>query len=274
MILAEFLGATEIRIGLLICWVTGIYPLGRAWQALRQSSLGPTMIWTFLAWLTWGGLNLLNILFSREDLPGCRYSALCMTCCAGVAVLGARRPGVEAWNFVVVGLLVVMLLPLAEQWLVGEQALGWLRWSFLALTLAIMCLNYLPTCFWAATLVFAGGCAWEFLLLLDRPLVEDFGTYWGIVLLACVPWVGFWGWQSRKKPVLEFDVLWLNFRNRIGVIWAQRIRDQFNRAAANAQWNVQLDWQGLHPSSGQSLPAPSTLAEITDTLRAMLKRFH
>ena len=51
--------------------------------------------------------------------PGSRvaalgYTALSLTGCAGVAVLGARRPGVGPWNFVLLGLLAVMLLPLAE----------------------------------------------------------------------------------------------------------------------------------------------------------------
>jgi hypothetical protein len=39
-----------------------------------------------------------------------RYLALCLTGCVGVAVLGARRPGVGAWDFVLLGLLAVLLL--------------------------------------------------------------------------------------------------------------------------------------------------------------------
>ena len=39
-----------------------------------------------------------------------------------MAVLGARRPGVTAWNFVVAGLLAVLLRPLFEG--LGELRLG------------------------------------------------------------------------------------------------------------------------------------------------------
>ena len=74
-----------------------------------------------------------------------RYCALCMTGCAGIAVLGARRPHVFAWNFVVLGLFAVMVLPLIETQIIGTHPVDTLRILFMGGTIAVGILNYLPT---------------------------------------------------------------------------------------------------------------------------------
>ena len=95
-----------------------------------------------------------------------RYLALCLTASAGVAVLGARRPGVGPWNFVLLGLLAVMLLPLAEGYLAhGAWHLEGPRTLFLAATLAVIVLNYLPTRLGPAALLVGVGAAVHLLLL-------------------------------------------------------------------------------------------------------------
>jgi hypothetical protein len=56
-------------------------------------------------------------------------------------------------------------------------------------------------------------------------------------------------------------------------MWGQRIREQFNRAAANAGWPVQLHWRGLRKvPRGAVVPAEDQVA-IVQTLKEMLKRF-
>ena len=67
--------------------------------------------------------------------------------------------------------------------------------------------------------------------------------------------------------------MWLDFRDRFGFVWGQRLRDQFNRAAANAGWPVYLRWRGLRLRAGTELPPDDLQTRIVDTLRAMLKRF-
>src|SRR5262245_12244832 len=106
-------------------YLTGAYPLWRAWRANRRTSLFQAVHWMIAAWLAWGGLLILEALEgAAPDHPTARYLALGLTGCAGVAVLGARRPGVGAWNFVLAGLLTVILLPLAEQFLLPGPAPG------------------------------------------------------------------------------------------------------------------------------------------------------
>jgi hypothetical protein len=51
------------------------------------------------------------------------------------------------------------------------------------------------------------------------------------------------------------------------MIWALRVREQFNRAAANAGWPVRLNWSGSNNMSEEvNLPAVCAL-------QALLKRF-
>ena len=46
-------------------------------------------------------------------------------------------PHVAAWNFVIVGLLAVMVLPLLENLLLGSRPIGPVRIGFLAVTLLV-----------------------------------------------------------------------------------------------------------------------------------------
>src|SRR5437764_449525 len=119
--------------------MTAAYPLARAWLAHRRTPLVHALIWAALAWLACEAAIL-----SGE--AGLRYLALCLTGCAGVAVLGARRPGVGAWNFVVVGLLALLLLPVAEGWMVATPLhLNGYHLVCLSAVVAVGILNYLPT---------------------------------------------------------------------------------------------------------------------------------
>jgi hypothetical protein len=256
--------------------LTAAYPLWRAWHASRATSLRDAVGWAVLAWAGWGGLLALGAVYGPAwGLEPARLVALSLTGCAAVAVLGARRPGVTAWNFVVLGLLAVMLLPLAEHLLAGGGPLDPVRVVFLCGTLAVGVLNYLPTRLAPAALVLGLGCAWELGRLLAPAeavlgLPAD-GPGW--LCVAAAPWLGHLAWAGRPRPPSEFDRLWLDFRDRFGLVWGQRLREQFNRAAANAGWPVNLYWQGLRLASGAPPPAEADRDAMLATLRAMLKRF-
>src|SRR5205823_10283463 len=130
--------------------LTAAFPLGRALAANRRTALVHALAWAWLAWLAWLAVAWV------EDGEAVRYTALCLTGCAGVAVLGARRPGVGAWNLVVAGLLVVLLRPLWEG--LGNFGLRDAHALFLALTLVVPVLNYLPTRLAPAALALGLGC--------------------------------------------------------------------------------------------------------------------
>jgi hypothetical protein len=202
------------------------------------------------------------------------YLALCLTACAGVAVLGARRPGVGAWNFVVAGLLAVLLRPGLER-LLGMRPHA-THLIILGMALAVPLANYLPTRLAPAVLALGTGCALEIadLAWWHRNLVGwqvPVPLRWtGRALLAASPWLALAALRLAPAPATEFDAVWRNFRDRFGFLWGQRTREQFNRAAQNAGWAVRLGWSGLQALPGARFPDPGAALA---TLRATLQRF-
>jgi hypothetical protein len=250
-----------------IIHLTSLYPLTRALRANRKTTLSHALGWTGAAWLAWGGVFVNAWRRPEEFSSTASYLALALTGCAGMAVLGARRPGLTAWNFVVAGLLAVLLLPLAEGW--GEPRLGPLRTSFLTATILVVPFNYLPTRFGLAALLLATGCGIELAALLSYTAMSelralDSFVVWGRILVAISPWVAWGLMKGKRRPLSEFDQLWLDFRDRFGLTWTLRLREQFNRAAANASWSVHLGWSGLQGRVGD---------EMLSALQALLKRF-
>jgi len=263
-----------------LCWlilVTAVYPLLRAWQANRRTSLIQAAHWAIVAWGAWGVALGTAWSSSLSVVTAGSYIGLCLTGCAGVAVLGARRPGVSAWNFVVVALLAVDLLPLAKEVLTAKAShLDTLHLMCVAATIVVTVLNYLPTRLAPAALLLAAGCGLVFdALVADSDSVNRRRRILEIGWLAivCVPWVAYWSMHGPGSAPSEFDRLWLDYRNRFGLVWAQRLREQFNRSAAHAGWAVVLRWQGLRLLPGATLPGSGIQEEIVATLRSLMKRF-
>src|SRR2546423_681590 len=120
------------------------FPLAKGWWAARRTTLRQAAGWAAAAWLLWL-LTHVAIAHGDEEAAGLgRYLALAVTGCAGVAVLGARRPGVGPWNFVVCGLLVVFILPVVNL-LDLRLRVETLQVAFLGGTLLLGVTNYLPT---------------------------------------------------------------------------------------------------------------------------------
>jgi len=244
--------------------LTGAYPLWRAWRANRQTTLRQAVVWAACAWAAWVASAAARAAWPNDNLLQC--VPLSFTAGAGVFVLGARRPGVRAWNLVVLALIAVVLLPVLGG--LGDVLATTL---FLSAALAVVLINYLPTALgWAAVLA-GGACAGE---------VGVLAGWWAAGLweagllagLATAPWVGVAGAAAaRRRPAAsEFDRTWRAFRDRYGLVWGLRVCDQFNRAAAHAGWPVVLRWSGLRPTAPG--PAPD-LRSPTAGLHALLKRF-
>jgi hypothetical protein len=229
----------------LVIWavalLTGFWPIGAAWAELRGSTLRHAVGWAAAAWLAW----CLTPLAPEGLLP---YLALCLTACAGVAVLGARRPGVGAWHFVVAGLLVVLLRPLLEG--VGELRLNAGHVATLAVALAVGLGNYLPTRQGPAALVMGGVCAAHLMGHPPHPA-------WPLA----AAWLA---WLLSRRRGRGLSEEWRAFRDRYGFAWAARQREQFNAAAANA---------GLAARIGWSAEGDDADGRAVALLRSTLKRF-
>lgn len=252
----------------------GLMPLGLAFWANRRTSLAHALVWAGVAWACWA-LAVLVDKSDQRDVQPTHYCALCLTGCAGVAVLGARRPHVFAWNFVVLGLFAVMLLPLVETTILGTRSSEGLRAIFLAATIAVGILNYLPTRLAPAALLLMLVCQIELIV----PFGPESSPATVVVsmdgLLAVVPWIAWICWRKRGIVLKRsaFDRLWLDFRDRWGLVWSQRVREQFNFAAQNAGWPVKLTWQGLVVRKGETIAGAGDREKYVETLRAILQRF-
>jgi hypothetical protein len=255
-------------------YLSSAYPVARAWLSNRSTTMVHALSWTVAAWLAWFGALLLA---GTDGAATARYLALCLTGCAGIAVLGARRPIVGAWNFVLLALLGVLLLPLLENALLSTPLLDPLRLIFAMATVLVGVLNYLPTRFGLATMLVGTACFAVLLALAGWPEKEEhrsFFTHVSYWLLAAACWSALLARQPRWAEVAVFDREWLTFRDRFGLMWGQRVREQFNRAAANAGWPVYLRWRGLRKTARDVvLPGADQIA-IVETLREILKRFH
>jgi hypothetical protein len=257
--------------------LAGAWPLWRLWRANLRTSLLHAVGWCTAAWVAW-----LAVLFAPEEstvtvMPALQYVALSLTGCAGIAVLGARRPGVGAWNLVVAALLALDLLPLLES-AFADRALspGGLRILGVAGTMIVGIINYLPTRFWAAALAALTGSS-HCLTVLFFPQVLDglhVAQAWiGPGCIALVPWFAYLAASplqtNSSGSALHF---WLEFRDRFGYLWSERLREQFNRSALHAGWPVRLRW-GAIESTNETALSPDLESKAAATLQALMKRF-
>lgn len=235
-----------------------LWPLVRATLHTAGTAFVHAVAWAWLAWASWVAC------LGYGTAEAC-YVALSATACAGVAVLGARRPGVGAWHAVVAGLFVVLLLPMAEGFLTSTTAVvSWPRTTFVAAVLAVGIGNYLPTRFrvGAAVLAVACTCALFSLTSPGQVLVTRIAA----ALAVCSPLVAATT-SGRRQYANDYDRTWTEFRDRYGAVWAHRVREQFNAAARHAGLAVELTWYGGRGLSSENQATAETL------LAALIRRF-
>jgi hypothetical protein len=245
--------------------VSAIMPLLRAWWSIRRTTLAHVFVWVSLAWLAW-------LAASQSTSWQTRYLALVLTSCAGVAVMGARRPGVVAWHAVVAGLAAVLLLPLAEGFFSrGEQATAdTLRWVFLCGAATIGIINYLPTRLAVASLLLLGATGAELYLL--RWGGPDDLHHMAVMVAGLAPWMAWAALIRPRQNILESTRLWLEFRDRFGVVWALRLREQFHSSSHHRNSGLELTWSLVRRTDGQALTPQDEETAIT-LLRALMGRF-
>src|SRR5438128_2767704 len=260
-----------------LIFVSGFYPIAYATRSNRKTTLLHAIVWALISWFFWSTANVLTAFQREPESSLVSLLALALSGCASVAVLGARRPGVGAWNFVISALFLVMVFLWAEGMMAGSDAiLGSVRTTLFASTVAIGVLNYLPTRLAPAALMLAIGCGFEIIVLMGpeslRTNLEAARTIGGLAL-ASVPWIAYARMCWRPLVPSEFDQVWLDFRDRFGLVWAQRLREQFNASAAHADWPVVLRWAGLRLIPGTRAPDQKKQEAMLDNLRALIKRF-
>jgi hypothetical protein len=181
------------------------------------------------------------------------------------------------WNLVVLGLLAVCLLPVGEALMAGREThLEWYRLAFVMGVIGMAVVNYLPTRLGLAAILLGWGAAMELAEVKRLQGGLEWAGPWkilGRLVLSLAPWAGSMSMRAPLPAVSTFDQLWLAFRDRFGLIWGQRVREQFNRSAANAKWPVVLYWTGLRLGPGVPPPSEPENAQMVARLRTLLQRF-
>ena len=258
----------------------------RARRRLRETTLTTACSWSIAAICVALTAGVLDITVQTNH-TGWRdlawYAAAIMLLCPGIAVLGARRPGAAAWGFFVLLPLVLVLawpavastrvlsvgspLELEEPAVIGFG---------LVLIMAIG--NWIGTRFTLPALLYAAG-----LILLVAPLsatVLDFSpdrttshllASLALLLASTIAAVRA---AAGQPPSDVFNILWLDFVDTYGMVWAKRVMDRTNASAAHEKWSATLDWHGFEwQSDCTEEEIRRTRERIEHTLRWLLKRF-
>jgi len=204
--------------------------------------------------------------------------------CPTMALLGARRPQHQAWNFVVLALWCVLVLPAIQATLLrpGEPVSvhGIFAWFFWILIVAEL-LNRCGTQSWLSG-VLQSACETLFLAphlpLLGRLQLRWQWSWQAAVLIQClnIAVMGYYYHRTRQRP-RDWTTLWLSFRDSFGVLWSLRVAERMNSAAELLHWPVRLTWNGFRTTTGASLTDAvhdtEKRAAFEQTLVNLLRRF-
>jgi hypothetical protein len=258
-----------------------------AWRRLRGSTLAAPAAWAVAAAASVAAVEL-ALAWNAEPAATlgaslARYAAAVGVCCPLTAVLGAKRPQDRGWQWIVLSLWIVLLVPAGQAWAGHTSNQLVLPYPWRALLAALVMLgplNYLPTR-WAGAAVLATIGQ----LLLLKPWLFGDGepsatSAWALAALLLAALLAT---LTRRRsanaapspPLEEFTYRWLNFRNNWGAFWALRILNRINETAVLSNWPVRLHWNGFAPLDAA---APTELderiaAHITQTLDSLLRRF-
>lgn len=255
----------------------GLATLLSQWRSIRGSTLVGPWIWGcgFLA-------TLLASRFATIDdslrLPW-QYALACLSFCPTVALLGAKRPQHSMWHFIVASFFAIMALPAAEvlvlqpgQGLELADIRGWFLWI---LILGSWINHWGTRQAPAATL--RGIGQWLALAPLLPLSNRDLDAWdaavavWAVAAIAqTIPW-----WLSRRGH--PWDTLWLDYRDRFGVVWAERVRERVNAVAVSRRWNFCLAWSGFRATAAaDSVPQPwddEEATKLATVFANVLRRF-
>ena len=274
----------------LVALAAGLAVLLRVRRAIQETTLASAWWWSLAALVSWSGASLLQL-----SAP-LRFAAIAMSFCPTVALIGAKRPQHLAWNFVVVSLWAIVILPSAENLFLHPgrpvemgDARGWFLWILILLAP----MNFVPTRHWSAAILLACGQIAAFgphLPLLRSDWVADCVTRLGLpgwfaasdlagLLLAVAAMIAAWARRltsSSGQSCHAYDALWLDFRDTFGLFWSLRVQERVNAAARQFDWPFDLAWSGFRSrSDGAPLAAidPAIEPALRTTLRGLLRRF-
>ncbi|MFI4876190.1 MAG: hypothetical protein ACIALR_12655 [Blastopirellula sp. JB062] len=276
-----FTGTTACLAGMV-----GVLFLMARRKALHGTTLVAPWRWALIAWISvtgaeaWIGFAVSagSLATYRDSL---RFLASMTLFCPQIAQLGAKRPQNVAWQWVVVTLWAVLVMPVGEQLAAGrggELILSGARSWFLFVLVVVGLLNNGPTRFGVTAILLAMS---QTLLLaqhlpgLGRDLAAG-GAALAILLLLMAILLTVLDWPSRGSVSRPEDRVWLDFRDSFGAFWGLRVAERINASATRYQWGLWLTWSGFAQVEFVGL-AGEVNEEVNSalrlSLRSLLRRF-
>jgi len=252
----------------------------RGLMRLRATTLAAPCLWVALSASCLAVGSLFEPKLDGINLSAFHFAIAATTLCPLMAVLGARRPQDRGWQWIVLSLWVVLLLPAAQAALLpaGIRVELFVAWKlFLWGLIGVGLLNYLPTQNWRAAILVAMGQA---LFLREHLwLGESHSPEWNPLvgvgcLLSAAALVAYpRNTLNPQHATLDsFSTQWKSFRNAYGTFWALRILGRVNHAAELRDWPMRLHWSGFELPENRQL-TEEQLAELEQTLATLLRRF-
>ena len=242
------------------------------------------MVPAVLMWTTVWGTTVLTSLVEAGVADRLWYLCSVLMLCPPIAVLGARKPGVQAWNwFVLVPLVLVIGFPAMA--LRGSSSLtAPLQIELPAaigfgLVLVMGAGNYFGTRFTLA----AGLSVFSLLLIvgsLTSSVSENFPStlnsrIWGTLSLSAAFITAACRAKRTFSRTHRMNQIWIDFRDDFGIVWSKRIMDRINRIANEEHWPVRLDLDGFLAvdSTAEAEVSLQVDKRVEQVLRWHLRRF-
>ncbi len=249
--------------------------------AWRRRLAGTTLVgawyWSLVSWACVAGVELwADARGEPGSIVAWRFAAAMSTFCPAMAVLGARRPQDRFWHFIVLSLWGILSLPSFE-WLLfgGPEEIHAARFWFLMVLLAVGGLNGIFTRFWPSSVLFCCGQGALLAPYFGTQSPETSPAHWPTLGLLAI--AGSWmllalGLPRRGRARSGMDVVWLDFRDLFGAVWALRICERMRMSAVMYDWPLTLSWRGFCQRDGHA-PARKIPRAVEDSLRTLLRRF-
>ncbi|EAQ81086.1 hypothetical protein [Blastopirellula marina] len=270
----------------MIAGIVGILLLASRRRSLQGTTLIAPWWWVLIAWIavtgveTWIGLAVSagSAVPFRDSL---RFTAGMTLFCPQMAQLGAKRPQNVAWQWVVVTLWAVLVMPVGEQFASGrggELVLVGARSWFLFVLIVVGLLNNGPTRFCMTAILLA--MAQTLVLAKHLPGIgvglAAGGATLAILLLLTAIFLTVVDWPPKGPALRPEDRVWLDFRDSFGAFWALRVAERINASATRYQWGLWLTWSGF-----TQVEFVGVTGEVNDevnsalrvSLRSLLRRF-
>lgn len=238
----------------IILGLIGLLALPGLWRVVRGTTLAAPWCWALAS-----GLAMLGVAIQGASEPLLNYAAAITTLLPAAAIYGAKRPQDRGWQWIVAALLVMLLWPAGESWLLGKSfdlTAQPLRSWFLVVLFVVQSGNWIVTSNAGPVVLLTAAqtlLLWPQLPWGDRQADATL-WYYGVTLLALVPW-----WLvlnlRRAARLIEPEAAgafpsprelaeWRFFRAAYGVVWALRVTERINEVAKLRRWPWLWSWAG------------------------------